>query len=102
MTHSAEDCVGMCTNRTIKNGMGGSLVSIDNIVNHYKKYEHKGKKDLKALKKQNNMLYIIAKKYGLCRELNNIKKIQAKPSNKCREYSSNSSIDKLDSYSSLA
>ena len=82
MTHSAEDCVGMCTNRTIKNGMGGSLVSIDNIVNHYKKYEHKGKKDLKALKKQNNMLYIIAKKYGLCHELNNIKKIKAKASKK--------------------
>ena len=51
-------------------------------------------KELKALKNQNKMLYIIAKKYVLRREIKKIKKIRAKASNK----GSNSSSDDLVSY----
>ena len=37
---------------------------------------------MKSLKKQNNMLFRMAKLLGLRRELNNIKKIRARASNK--------------------
>ena len=39
-------------------------------------------KDLKALRKQDKMLYIIAKKSGSCRELKKIKNIKANASKK--------------------
>ena len=55
----------MRTNRTIKDGMGGYVTIRDNTVKQYNKSENKWKKELKALKKQNNLLYIISKKYVL-------------------------------------
>ena len=82
MSHSANYCTGMRTNRTIKYGMGGSVGSRNDTVKQYKKSENKRKKDIKALKKKNNMIYSIANKSGLRREINNIKKIRAKVSKK--------------------
>ena len=35
--HSVKDCTGMCTNRTIKDRMGGSVGSRDGTVKQYKK-----------------------------------------------------------------
>ena len=43
-------------------------------MKQYNKSESKRKKDLKALKKQNKMIFSISKKSGLRREINNIKK----------------------------
>ena len=37
MSHSAEDCTCMRTNRTIKDGMGGSVGSRYDTVKQYKK-----------------------------------------------------------------
>ena len=59
-------------------------------VNRYNKPEHKWKKDLKALKKQNKVIYSISKKSGSRRELNKINKINSKASKK-RSYSSRDS-----------
>ena len=67
-------------------------------VKHYKKSEKKWKKDLKALKKHNNMLYSITNKSGSRREIKKTNKIRANASKK----SSDSSSDYSDSNSSLA
>ena len=96
--HSAEYCTGMRTNRTIKDGMGGYVRSRTDTVKQYKKSENKWKKGLKALKKQNKMLYSIANKSDLRCEIKKIKKIRGKASKK----GSDSSSDYLDSDSWLA
>ena len=41
MSHSAEDCTGVRTNRTIKYRMGGSVVIRTGTVKRYKKSENK-------------------------------------------------------------
>ena len=46
--------------------MGGSLVDRADALNYYKKCEHKCKKDLKALRKQKKMLFMISKKSISC------------------------------------
>ena len=61
MSHSSEDCTDMRTNGTINYGMGGSVGSRTDNVKQYKKCENKQKKEMKALKKHNKMLYSIAK-----------------------------------------
>ena len=63
MSHSGEDFTCMLTNRTIYDGMGGSVGSRANTVKQYKKSE-KWKKELKSLRKQNKMLYTIVNKSG--------------------------------------
>ena len=65
--------------------------------------KHKGKKYLKATKKKNKMLYIIANNSGLRRELKKIKKIKAKASKKCSNSRINSSSNEsgYDSYLSI-
>ena len=78
MLHSEEDFTGMLTNQNIKDGMVGYMVSRDDTVKQYKKYENKQKTKLKALKKKNNMLYRITKHSGLRHEIIKINKIQAK------------------------
>ena len=52
---------------------------------------------LKALKKQNNMLFSIAKQSGLNREIKNTKKIKSKASKKHSYSNSNSSSSDSDS-----
>ena len=74
MLHSAEECNGIHTNRTIKYVMRGSVGSRVYTVKHYNKSKKKWKKDLKYLKKQNKILYSIDNKLGSRREIKNIKK----------------------------
>ena len=103
MSHSDEDCFGKRTNqKTINDVLGGPMESRAESMKQYNKYESKRKKDIKALKKQNKMLFIISKKSGSYRELKKIKNIRAKSAKKRRNDSSNSSSDGLDSDSSLA
>ena len=71
-------------------------------VKQYKKSESKWKKELKALKKQNTIIYSIAKKSGAHREIKNINKIMSKATKKHRGDSINYSGDKLDSNYSLS
>ena len=60
-------------------------------VNHYKKYEQKWKKCLKALKKKNNMIYRITNNSSSCTELKKTKKIRAKDFKKRSYYRRKSS-----------
>ena len=92
----------MCSNRTIKYGMGGYVVSRSDTVKQYKNYENKWKKELKYHKKKNKILYSISKKSGSRREIKKINKIQAKTSKNGRDSISDYSSDRLDSDSSLA
>ena len=102
MLHSAEDCFVKRTNQnTIKDGLGGPMGSRDEAVKQYKKSESKNKKEIKTLKKQNKMLFSIAKKSGSRRELKNIKKIRMSPK-KHRNDISDSSSDESDSNYSLS
>ena len=78
-SHSSEDCTCVRTKRSIKDGMGGPIGSRTHAVKHHKKFE-KWNKELKYLKKQNTILYSIAKKSGPRREIKKIKKIRAEAS----------------------
>ena len=83
MAHISENCYGNRSDQhSIKEGLVGDLDNRYDVVNKYKKSEHKWKKYLKSLKKQNKMLYSISKKSGLRHKLNNIKNIKAKDSKK--------------------
>ena len=87
----------MRTKRSTKDGMGGLIGSRNHAVQHHKKSENKWKKELKYLNKQNKMLYSIAKKSYLRREIQNIKKIRKEASKETY-----SSSEDWYSYSSLA
>ena len=78
MLHSAKDCTGMSTNWTIKDGIGGYMGSRADTVKQYKKSENKRKKEMKYIKKQNNMIYSIANTSGSRRETKKIKNIWEK------------------------
>ena len=80
MLHSTEDCNGVRTNRSIKDEIGGPVRIRTHAVQQHKKSENKWKKELKSLKKQNNMLYSIAKKLGSRREIQEINKIRKESS----------------------
>ena len=54
---------------SIKEGSGGSLGNRSTSVKQYRKSENKCKRDLKALKKQNKMIFSISKRLGSHREL---------------------------------
>ena len=94
-SHSAKYCTGVHTNRPINYGMEGPMGSSTDAVKHYNKSEHKLKRVLKTLKKQNKIIYSIAKKSGSRRD---IKKIRANYSKKTSDCSS----DDSDSGSSLS
>ena len=70
-------------------------------MKYYKKSKSKWKKERKALKKQNKILFIIAKNSSSRRELNNIKKIRAKASKNRCDPSRDSSGDNLESDSDV-
>ena len=80
MSHSIKDCTGMRTKRNIKDRMGGPSGSRNHAVQQHKKTKKKWKKELKALKKQNKMLYRIAKKSGSRCELHKTRR----PGNRLR------------------
>ena len=65
---------------SFKDWLGGYLGNRADSVKKYKNSEQKWKKDLKSLKNQNKMLYIIAKESGSYRALKRIKKILSKAS----------------------
>ena len=65
--------------------------SLTDAVKQYKKYENKWKKELKYLKNQNKMLYIIANKSGWRREIKKINKILSKASKNGSDSSSDDS-----------
>ena len=58
-SHSANYCTGVRTKRSIKYGMGGPIGSRTHAGQQHKNSENKWKKQLKAPKKQNKMLYSI-------------------------------------------
>ena len=66
------------------------------------KFWKKWKKELKSLKNQNKIIYSIADKFGLRRELKNIKNIKYKASKKRSNSSSNYYRNDLDYVSSLS
>ena len=51
MLHSSKECIGVCTNRNIKDGMGESVEIRSYTVKQYKKPENKYRKELKYIKK---------------------------------------------------
>ena len=69
---------------------------------HDKKSENKWKKELKAPKKQNKMIYSTTNKSGSRHEIKKIKNIREKNSKKSRHSRSDSSSDDTDSAFSLA
>ena len=81
-SHSTKDCTGVRTKRSIKDGMLGPIGSRNNAVQQHKKHENKWKKEMKSLKKQNNILYSIANKSGSRREIKKFKKIREEDSKK--------------------
>ena len=98
ISHSADDCTGVRTNRPIKYGMVIPMGIRNEAVKQYNKPEKYLRKELKALKNHNKMLYRITKKYGSCCDIKKIKKIREKASKKTRK----SSRDDSDSDSLLA
>ena len=87
-SHSAKDCTGVRSKRFIKDGMGGPIGIRTHVVQHNNKSENKWKKELKALKNQNKMLYRISKKSISRHEIKKIKKIRTEASKNTRVYSS--------------
>ena len=103
MSNSAEYWFGnRYDQNSIKDGLRGPLGGRAEAVKPCKKYENERKKELKALKKQNKMLYIIAKNFGLRYKLKKIKKIKNKDSKKHCDSSSDYSSDQFYSDSSIS
>ena len=90
MSHSSQECTGTCINRNIKVGLGGSTGSRAETVKQYHKSENKWKKELKAPKKQNKMLFSIANKFGLRCEIKKTEKIRAATKRRCESRSDSS------------
>ena len=63
---------------SVKVGLRGTLGNISAAVQQYHKSEKKCKRGLKALKKQNKMLFSMSKLLGSRREFKKIKNICAK------------------------
>ena len=78
------------------------MVNRAESVKQYKNSKGKWKKDIKSLKKQNKLLYIISKKSGSRREIKKINNIRSKASKKRRDGSIDSSSEDSDSDSSLS
>ena len=93
-SHISENCFGKRLNQqSIKDGLGGSLCNRADSVNHYKSSKQKWKRVIKALKNQNEVLFIMIKRSDSHRGLNNIK---TKNSKKRIHSSSNRFINDLD------
>ena len=76
--------------------------SISEAVKQYMRSEYKSKKELKALKNKNKILYRITKKSVSHREIKRIKNIRDKASKNLRHDSSDSFSDESDSDYSLS
>ena len=81
---------------SVKVGLRGTLGNRSAAVQQYHKSEKKCKRGLKALKKQNKMLFSMSKLFGSRREFKKIKNICVKKYKKHDYSSSNSSISDSD------
>ena len=82
MSHSSENCLGKFFNQHyIKDGLVGPLGNRGDAHKQHRNSGHKQKKELKALRKKDKMIYRITNNSGLRRELKNTKNIKAKISN---------------------
>ena len=98
-SHSSENFFSKRSDRaSIKDGLVGALGNWADAVKHYRKPEKKCKRELKALNKQNNMIYRMAKKYSSCREIKSTNKIKSSSSKNCSYYISDISSSDSDSY----
>ena len=89
MPHSAETCFGNRSNQvSLKKGLGGNLGNRYAAVKNFNKSEENWNNNMKALKKQNKILYIMVKCTGPHREINTIKNILYKVSKKDKYSSS--------------
>ena len=61
--------------KSIRDGLGGPMGSRAESVKHYKWSKNKYNNKLKALKKQNKIIYSIAKKSSTFREIKKINKV---------------------------
>ena len=74
-SHSYENFFGDISDKqSVKDLLGETLVNRADYVKHYKKSEHKWKGGLKALKREKNIIFSMANKFGSCHEIKNIKK----------------------------
>ena len=74
---------------SIKKYLGRGLGKRDAAVNQFHKSENKIQRNLKALKKQNKILFKLVKKTSYCKDMHKIKNIKAMKYNSSR----NSDID---------
>ena len=103
MLYNSGDCFGKHTNhKTIKYGLGIPIGSRYEAVKQYNKYRSKRRKEIKAPKNQNKMLFRITKKSGSCHELKKTKNIREMDSKKRCDSSSEFSGAESDSDSSLS
>ena len=78
MENIADICFGNIPDQESLNmGPGGNMGNRDAAVKQFNKSKNKWKRDMKSLKNQNKMLYIIAKHTVSCKELNKINNIHA-------------------------
>ena len=97
VSHSSEKCFSKRSDQqSTKEVMVVALGNRADAVNHYKKSEHKRKKDIEALKKHNKIIFRIVKSSVSRCELNMINKIRAKAYNNCSYSSSDSSSNDSD------
>ena len=98
MLYNSEYCFGKRSNqKSIKDGLGGPMVSESRLWNS-KKGPSISRRKIWRLLRSKKKLYRIAKKSGLRLELKNIKKLKDKASRKHYNSSSNSSREYSDSY----
>ena len=79
----------------MKDGLGRNLVNREKAVKLFQKTENKWKREMKALKKHNKIVYSMSKHTRFFRELKNTKKtkkIHSDVENKCEISSISSSI----------
>ena len=75
-SHTSENIFGHGSDQeSIKEGLGGSLGNRNSAVKQFHKSEKKWKRELKSLKKQKKMLYIMENIYRTHREMKKIKNI---------------------------
>ena len=99
--HSSDTCIGKCSDQaSLKEGLGGNLVNRDTDFKQFQKAENKCKSSLKLFKKLKNIFYSMYTCTHSQRELNNIKNIRSKVTNKYE--SSSSDIYSSDSDSHLS
>ena len=90
-SYSSKNCFGKISDQElVKDGLVGSLGNRADAVKYYHKTEKKWKQELKSLKNQKKIIFIMANKSVSRREIKKIKKIKTNSYRK-RSYSSSGS-----------